>query len=191
MPPGPSRMFTPDTAVEIWKSAWVTSRAQPPPWMRLWALLKEAQNCGMSPTSVGGGLTAFGNCDWSFGFCGPGSLRAPGVLLMAPSGGSSGLPKVAACAGPAASTAPPAAAAASTLRRERKVLALVTGRSGTALSTAEAGNSLIVMVSSTAALRAKNASQSCDDVRAHARPARTSKYVVRGRDAGLRPIATT
>src|SRR5467141_1802438 len=95
MPPGPSRMFTPDTAVEIGKSAWVTSRAQPPLWMRLWALLKEAQNCGMSPTSVGGGLTALGNCDCSFGFCGPGSLRAPGVLLMAPSGGSSGLPKVA------------------------------------------------------------------------------------------------
>src|SRR5260370_24507749 len=71
MPPGPSRMFTPDTAVEIGKSAWVTSRAQPPLWMRLWALLKEAQNCGMSPTSVGGGLTALGNCDCSFGFCGP------------------------------------------------------------------------------------------------------------------------
>ena len=28
--------------------------------------------------------------------------------------------------------------------------------------------------------RVKNASRSCDDVRAHARPARTSKYVVRG-----------
>src|SRR6266403_3515460 len=173
MPPGPSRMFTPDTAVEIGKSAWVTSRAQPPLWLRLWALLKEAQNCGMSPTSVGGGLTALGNCDCSFGFCGPGSLRAPGVLLMAPSGGSSGLPKVAACAGPAASTAPPAAAAASTSRRERKVP--VTGRSGTALSAAEAGNSLIVIVSSRAAFGAKHALQTCDDVRAHARPARTSK----------------
>src|SRR5436305_1849652 len=136
-------MFTPDTAVEIGKSAWVTSRAQPPLWMRLWTLLKEAQNCGMSPTSVAGGLTALGNCDCSFGFCGPGSLRAPGVLLTAPSGGSSGLPNVAACAGAAASTAPPAAAAASTSRRERKPVDSCPRVSGTSFG--ETGNLLIVM----------------------------------------------
>jgi len=37
-------MLTPETAVEIGKSAWVISRAQPPPWMRLCATLKDDQN---------------------------------------------------------------------------------------------------------------------------------------------------
>jgi hypothetical protein len=134
-------MLTPETALEIGRSACVIWRAQPPLWMRLWALLKEAQNCDMSPTSVAGGLTAFGNCDWRAGFCGPGSLRPPGLLLTAPSGGSSGLPNVAACAEPAASNAPPAAAVASTSRRERKRIARV---AGTASSAVESGNLLIV-----------------------------------------------
>src|SRR5919204_6293678 len=88
--------------------------------MRLCATLKEDQNWGMSPTSVAGGFIAFGNCDCSVGLPGPGSLSAPGVLLIAPCGGSSGLPNVAARAEPAASKAPPAAAGSSTARPEGK-----------------------------------------------------------------------
>src|ERR1700757_780020 len=86
--------------------------------MRLCTLLKDAQNCGRSPTSVAGGLPAFGNCDTSAGFFGPGSLRLPGAALIAPCGGSSGFPKDAAFAADAAVRAAPAAPAASSLRRE-------------------------------------------------------------------------
>src|SRR6516164_7452007 len=74
--------------------------------MRRGALLKDAQNIGMSPTSVGGGENAPGNCEASAGFCGPGSVKLDG------------LPKLAALAAAAAVTTVPAAAAASTPRRD-------------------------------------------------------------------------
>src|SRR2546430_13559927 len=60
-PPAVSRMLTPAMVSEIWKSACVTWRAQPPFWMRFGALLNDAQNCGRSPTSVGGGEDAAGD----------------------------------------------------------------------------------------------------------------------------------
>src|SRR5215472_10777230 len=87
--------------------------------MRRGALLNEAQNIGMSPTSVGGGENALGNCEASAGFWGPGSVKLDGlpVVLIWPCGGSSGLPKLAALAAAAVATVP-AAAAASTPRRD-------------------------------------------------------------------------
>src|SRR5712672_1368419 len=109
MPPAVKRMLTPAIVFEIAKSAWVTWRAQPPFWMRFGALLKEAQSIGMPPTSVAGGDCAEGNWSPSVSLCGPGSLRAPGVLaLTAPCGGRSGLPKEAALAALAVITAPAA-----------------------------------------------------------------------------------
>src|SRR5262245_9354626 len=86
--------------------------------MRRGALLKVDQNIGMSPTSVGGGENALGNCEANGGFCGPGSVKLDGlfVVLIWPCGGSSGLPKVAALAAAAAVATVPAAAAASTPR---------------------------------------------------------------------------
>src|SRR5919204_1986923 len=77
--------------------------------MRFGALLKEAQSIGMPPTSVAGGGFAEGNWLPIASLCGPGSLRFPGALaLIAPCGGSSGLPKEAACAAFAVITAPAA-----------------------------------------------------------------------------------
>src|SRR5262245_22805649 len=123
MPPADRRMLTPEISFEIAKSSTVTWRAQPPFWMRLGALLKEAQSVGRPPTSVAGGVRAKGNCLARAGFCGPGSVRLPGVLaLTAPCGGSSGLPNVAACAAePAMAT--PAADKANTSRRENMLVA--------------------------------------------------------------------
>src|SRR5208282_1313941 len=88
--------------------------------MRRGALLNEAQNCGRSPTSVAGGVNAFGNCPVSTGFCGPGSTALRGLLCLftMPCDGSSGLPKVAASAVVAVAV-PAAAPAARMLRRER------------------------------------------------------------------------
>jgi chromate transport protein ChrA len=63
--------------------------------MRRGALLNDAQLSGMLPTSVGGGENAPGNWSLIAGFCGPGSLMLLGFLaLMAPWGGSFGLPKL-------------------------------------------------------------------------------------------------
>src|ERR1700744_1070306 len=63
--------------------------------MRRGALLNEAQVSGMLPVSVGGGENAAGNWSLIAGFCGPGSVMLFGFLaLIAPCGGSSGLPKV-------------------------------------------------------------------------------------------------
>src|SRR5215216_3008654 len=98
MPPRVRRILTPEIVSAIAKSACVTCRAQPPFWIRRGAVLNEAQNIGMSPTSVGGGEKALGNCDVKAGFCGPGSLALSGLALIAPCGGSSGLPNVAAWA---------------------------------------------------------------------------------------------
>jgi hypothetical protein len=123
IPPALSRMLTPEKSWEIGKSACVTWRAQPPFWTRLWALLKDAQNCGMSPTSVAGGLIADGNCEVSLGFCGPGSRKLPALALIAPCGGSSGLPKVAAVAFDAVAATAPAALNARTPRRESGFIA--------------------------------------------------------------------
>jgi hypothetical protein len=86
-------MLTPEISLEIGKFSAVTSRAQPPAWMRFGAMLNEDQNIGIPPTSVGGGLPKEGNWLARAGFCGPGSLSAAGVALRAPSGGRSGLPK--------------------------------------------------------------------------------------------------
>ena len=97
MPPEVRRMLTPAIVSEIWKSNWVTCRAQPPFWIRFAALLNDAQNCGMPPVSVAGGDTAAGNWSAIAGFCGPGSVRLAGfVALMVPCGGRSGSPNPAA-----------------------------------------------------------------------------------------------
>src|SRR6266851_6978527 len=115
-PPAVSRMLTPAMVSEIWKSYCVTCRAQPPFWIRFGALLNDAQNCGMSLTSVAGGDDAAGNRSASAALCGPGSVKLAGFFaLTAPCGGSSGLPNEAARA-PAertdAAASPPAPAAA-------------------------------------------------------------------------------
>src|SRR5258708_1429694 len=119
MPPGPRRMLTPEIASEIAKSACVTCRAQPPFWMRFCALLNEPQNSCMSPTSVGGGLWKDGNWLATAGFWGPGSASPPGLALIAPCGGLSGLPNEAALAAVATIAAPPAAPSARMSRREK------------------------------------------------------------------------
>src|ERR1700688_89165 len=63
--------------------------------MRRGALLNDAQLSGMLPTSVAGGENAPGNWSLIAGFCGPGSLTLLGFLaLIAPCGGSFGLPKL-------------------------------------------------------------------------------------------------
>src|SRR6266481_5686980 len=63
--------------------------------MRRGALLNDAQLSGMLPTSVGGGENAPGNWSLMAGFCGPGSVMLLGFLaLIAPWGGSFGLPKL-------------------------------------------------------------------------------------------------
>src|SRR5271163_4828694 len=63
--------------------------------MRRGALLNDAQVSGMLPTSVGGGENAAGNWSLIAGFCGPGSTALLGFLaLIAPCGGSFGLPKL-------------------------------------------------------------------------------------------------
>src|SRR5258708_23192448 len=63
--------------------------------MRRGALLNDAQLSGMLPTSVGGGENADGNWSLIAGFCGPGSVMLLGFLaLIAPCGGSFGLPKL-------------------------------------------------------------------------------------------------
>ncbi len=79
--PAASRMSTPAMVVEIGKFSCVTSRAQPPFWMRRWALLKRRQNCGIEPTSVGGGLMEVGNSPDRVSLCGPGIVRLPGLSL--------------------------------------------------------------------------------------------------------------
>src|SRR5258708_29883993 len=62
--------------------------------MRRGALLNDAQLSGMLPTSVAGGENAPGNRSLIAGFCGPGSVTLLGFLaLIAPCGGSFGLPK--------------------------------------------------------------------------------------------------
>src|SRR4029077_5158582 len=123
-PPGLSRMFTPEMVVEIGKSACVTCRAQPPFWIRRDAVLKEAQICGMPPTSVAGGENADGNWSLIAGSCGPGSVALAGFLaLIAPCGGLSGLPKVAAAAA-VVDIAAPAAAVARISRLENICLLL-------------------------------------------------------------------
>src|SRR6266849_3801359 len=81
--------------------------------MRRGALLNVAQLSGMVPTSVGGGENADGNWSLMARLCGPGSVMLLGfVALIAPCGGSSGLPKeTAALSGAAvAAVATPAAA---------------------------------------------------------------------------------
>jgi len=120
MPPEVSRMLTPVIVSEIWKSYWVTCRAQPPFWIRFAALLNDAQNCGMLFVDVAGGDTAAGNWSAIAGFCGPGSVKLAGfVALTAPVGGVFGLPKDWACALAAAATSEPPAVAARILRRDK------------------------------------------------------------------------
>src|SRR5215470_17732907 len=92
--------------------------------MRRGALLNVAQLSGMPPTSVGGGENADGNWSLMAGFCGPGSVMLLRfVALIAPWGGSSGLPKetaafsgAVAAAVAAAVTTPAAAVVANTSR---------------------------------------------------------------------------
>src|SRR4030081_943256 len=98
--------------------------------MRRGGLLNDAQLSGMLPTSVGGGENAAGNWSLMAGFCGPGSVLLLGILaLIAPCGGSFGLPKVISLftgvAFPvvivAAVTTPPTAVAANMSRLENMV----------------------------------------------------------------------
>src|SRR4030081_3713652 len=91
--------------------------------MRRGALLKEAQFICRLPTSVGGGENADGNWSLMAEFCGPGSVMLAGFLaLIAPCGGSFGLPKEISCftgvalAAVVAVITAPAAVAASTSR---------------------------------------------------------------------------
>src|ERR1700728_4443318 len=105
--------------------------------MRRGALLNDAQVSGMLPTSVGGGENAPGNWSLMAGFCGPGSVMLLGFLaLIAPCGGSFGLPKLislfigvasaaafAAVVIVAAVSAPPTAVAANISRLENIVVA--------------------------------------------------------------------
>src|SRR5258707_15752565 len=101
--------------------------------MRRGALLNDAQLSGMLPTSVAGGENADGNWSLMAGFCGPGSVMLLGFLaLMAPCGGSFGLPKLIslftgvsafAVVIEAALTNPPAAVAANIPRLEKIVVA--------------------------------------------------------------------
>src|SRR6202165_1296008 len=95
--------------------------------MRGGALLNDAQLSGMLPTSVAGGENAAGNWSLMAGFCGPGSVMLLGFLaLIAPCGGSFGLPKAislftgvaSAVVIVAAATAPPTAVAANMSRLE-------------------------------------------------------------------------
>src|ERR1700730_5060673 len=95
--------------------------------MRRGALLNEAQLNGMLPTSVAGGEQAPGNSSLMAGVAGPGSVMLRGFLaLIAPWGGSCGLPKVIslftgvafAVVIVAAVTAPPTAVAANMSRLE-------------------------------------------------------------------------
>src|ERR1700676_998487 len=99
--------------------------------MRRGALLNDAQLSGMLPTSVAGGENAAGNWSLIAGFCGPGSMTLLGFLaLIAPCGGSFGLPKLMSLfTGVAASavvivaavTTPPTAVAANMSRLENMV----------------------------------------------------------------------
>src|ERR1700730_6317483 len=87
--------------------------------MRRGALLKVAQNMGSSPTSVAGGEKAPGNWLDMAELLGPGSVALDGFfkVLIAPCGGTSGLPYDWARACPAAA-AKPAAVATRRLRRD-------------------------------------------------------------------------
>src|ERR1700683_5464038 len=79
----------------------------------------------MPLTSVAGGSWKLGNWLASAGFCGPGSSRPVGLLsLIRPSGGLSGLPKVAALAAPATPRAAADTAAPSRISRRDKVVML-------------------------------------------------------------------
>src|SRR6201987_6344145 len=107
MPPAVRRMLTPEISLETAKSSTVTWRAQPPFWMRLDALLDDAQVVGIPPTSVAGAACADGNWSPSAGLFGAGSVRFPGPFaLIAPCGGSAGLPKVPAFAADTVIAAP-------------------------------------------------------------------------------------
>src|ERR1700719_352267 len=79
----------------------------------------------MPLTSVAGGSWNDGNWPASAGFCGPGSSRLVGLLpLIRPSGGLSGLPKVAALAAPVTPRAAADAAAPRRLSRRDKLVML-------------------------------------------------------------------
>src|SRR6202000_2852064 len=121
MPPAVRRMLTPEISFEMAKSSTVTWRAQPPFWMRFDALLNDAHVVGMPPTSVAGADCADGNWLPSTGFWGPGLVRFPGRWgLIAPCGGSSGLPNEPAFAADTV-IATPMADAASRSRLENMV----------------------------------------------------------------------
>src|SRR5262245_32501427 len=85
--------------------------------MRRGASLNVAQLSGMVPTSVGGGEKADGNWSLMAGFCGPGSVMLLRfVALIAPRGGSSGLPnETAAFSGAAAAALAAAVTPAATV----------------------------------------------------------------------------
>ena len=103
--------------------------------MRRGALLNDAQLSGMLPTSVAGGENADGNWSLMAGFCGPGSVMLLGFLaLIAPCGGSFGLPKeigcftgvalsaLALCAPTVSAATPPAPSAAPSRSRRLEIV---------------------------------------------------------------------
>src|ERR1700756_4477743 len=96
MAPGARCMLTPAMASEIAKLADVTSRAQPPFWIRLGEMLKEDQKKGCVLTSVAGGSICEGNWLSMALLCGPSLRRLSGLstVFSRPCGGKSGLPKV-------------------------------------------------------------------------------------------------
>src|SRR5580693_345349 len=97
MPPVSRYMFTPAISVEIAKSGWVTSRAQPPRCWRRGEMLNEDQKNGWVLMSVPGAVITLGNWLSRTGLRGPPIVVLAGspVLVAMPSGGRSGLPKVA------------------------------------------------------------------------------------------------
>jgi hypothetical protein len=90
-------MFTPAISSEIAKSGWVTSRAHPPRCWRPGEMLNEDQKNGCVLMSVPGAVITFGNWLSSTGFRGLVIVALAGspVVVAMPSGGRSGLPKVA------------------------------------------------------------------------------------------------
>src|SRR5262245_21778109 len=96
MPPGARCMLTPAISSEITKSSDVSSRAQPPFWMRFGEMLKEDLKNGCVLISVAGGSTCEGNWLSMTLLRGPSLRRLSGLpaVFTRPCGGKSGLPKL-------------------------------------------------------------------------------------------------
>jgi hypothetical protein len=89
-------MLTPAISSEIAKSSDVSSRAQPPFWIRFGEMLNEDQKNGWVLTSVAGGSLCEGNWLSMTSLRGPSSRKLSGLsaVFTRPCGGKSGLPKL-------------------------------------------------------------------------------------------------